>query len=305
MGAALTYARRYALFTLVGIAGEDDLDAPDLGGPPTAGNGLPSKRQGGIGADQPLGTFDAGRKPWSPPKELPEPQKSAVLRDRLLGEISVLASQSEATAWAHKAMGAKNTLARADSEAVEAAFAARLNAFPDETEVLHRSAFHGEAEGSSYASSEDRPARVKNAVAWHIDKGSLAVGEPRRYRDRAHLRFVSAQPCVLCGRSPSDAHHLRFAQPRALGRRVSDEFTVPLCRSDHRALHRCGDEPAWWKTNNVDPIAVARELWQRTRLDGPRGGRIEALLSVGVIENADDASADDIQPFRTPGAVGR
>ena len=30
MGAALTYARRYALFTLVGIAGEDDLDAPDL-----------------------------------------------------------------------------------------------------------------------------------------------------------------------------------------------------------------------------------------------------------------------------------
>src|SRR6201982_2560890 len=32
MGAALTYARRYALFTLVGIAGEDDLDAPDLQG---------------------------------------------------------------------------------------------------------------------------------------------------------------------------------------------------------------------------------------------------------------------------------
>jgi len=36
MGAALTYARRYALFTLVGIAGEDDLDAPDLcEGPPS------------------------------------------------------------------------------------------------------------------------------------------------------------------------------------------------------------------------------------------------------------------------------
>src|SRR4051812_23628013 len=39
MGAALTYARRYAMFTLVGIAGEDDLDAPDLDVPdrgPTA-----------------------------------------------------------------------------------------------------------------------------------------------------------------------------------------------------------------------------------------------------------------------------
>ena len=46
MGAALTYARRYALFTLVGIAGEDDLDAPDLNGEvaskPTA-NGAISK----------------------------------------------------------------------------------------------------------------------------------------------------------------------------------------------------------------------------------------------------------------------
>jgi hypothetical protein len=128
------------------------------------------------------------------------------------------------------------------------------------------------------------PRRLNNAVAWHIDKGALKLSEPRRYRDRAHLRFVSAHPCLICGRRPSDAHHLRFAQPRALGRRVSDEYAVPLCRSHHRALHRCGDEVAWWKTNGVDPIAVAGELWQRTRLDGLRGGRIEALLSVGVIE---------------------
>ena len=115
MGAALTYARRYALFTLVGIAGEDDLDAPDLGGQPVEGtgkpgNGLDPKRQTGNGADQPLGTFAAGRKPWSPPRQPLEPKKSATLRDRLLGEINVLASQGEATAWAHKAMGAKNTL---------------------------------------------------------------------------------------------------------------------------------------------------------------------------------------------------
>jgi hypothetical protein len=102
-------------------------------------------------------------------------------------------------------------------------------------------------------------------------------------------RMSSAQPCLICGRRPSDAHHLRFAQPRALGRRVSDEYTVPLCRSHHRALHRCGDEAAWWKRNSVDPIAVAAELWQRTRLDGPRGGRIEALVTVGVIEASGSA----------------
>jgi ERF superfamily len=82
MGAALTYARRYALFTLVGIAGEDDLDASDLGGQLTeaagkSGNGLDAKRQKGNGADQPLGTFAASRKPWSPPKQALDPEKSA------------------------------------------------------------------------------------------------------------------------------------------------------------------------------------------------------------------------------------
>jgi hypothetical protein len=125
---------------------------------------------------------------------------------------------------------------------------------------------------------------VNNAVAWHVDKGALTLSEPRRYRDRAHLRLVSAQPCLICGRRPTDAHHLRFAQPRAIGRRVSDEFTVPLCRSHHRALHRHGDEPGWWETNKVDPVAAAHELWQRTRLDSPRGGRVEALHGVGAVE---------------------
>jgi hypothetical protein len=129
------------------------------------------------------------------------------------------------------------------------------------------------------------PGRINNAVAWHIDKGVLTLSEPRRYRDRGHLRFVSAQPCLICGRRPCDAHHLRFAQPRAIGRRVSDEHAVPLCRSHHRALHRHGDEPAWWEANKVDPMVVARELWRRTRLDGPHGGRTEALLSVGVVSD--------------------
>jgi ERF superfamily len=272
MGAALTYARRYALFTLVGIAGEDDLDAPDLGGQPVegsgkAGNGRDPKPRNGNGADQPLGTFAASRKPWSPPKPALDAERSAALRDRLLGEIGALATQDEAAAWAHKAMAAKNTLTTADCGLIEAAFATRI------------------AELAEEGTESQLPERVNNAVPWHIDKGALTHGEPRRYRDRPHLRFVSAQPCLICGRRPSDAHHLRFTQPRALGRRVSDEYVVPLCRSHHRALHRYGDEPAWWETNKVDPVVVARDLWQRTRLDDPSGGRAEALLSVGVIES--------------------
>ena len=290
MGAALTYARRYALFTLVGIAGEDDLDAPDLGGQPAettdkAGNGLDAKRQKGNGADQPLGTFAASRKPWSPPKQALEPEKSEALRDRLLGEVSGLATQDEATAWAQKAMAAKNTLTTADCGVVEAAFAARLAELADDgaieanppAAVADAAALANENRGDRSplipATSLEVPAgerlppgRVNNAVAWHIDKGALPLSEPRRYRDRAHLEFVSKQPCLVCGRKPCDAHHLRFAQPRALGRRVSDEYTVPLCRTHHRALHRCGDEAVWWKANSIDPLEVAEEMWRRTRI---------------------------------------
>lgn len=84
---------------------------------------------------------------------------------------------------------------------------------------------------------------------------------PRR-REPAHLRYVATQPCLVCGRTPSDAHHLRFAQPRALGRKVSDEFTVPLCRTHHRQLHHAGDEVQWWLDMEIDPSPIARSLWE-------------------------------------------
>jgi hypothetical protein len=94
-----------------------------------------------------------------------------------------------------------------------------------------------------------------------VDKSVLALPSPRRIRDRDHVKSVAKQPCLVCGRRPADAHHLRFAQSPALGRKVSDEFTVPLCRGHHREVHRCGDEAAWWKKTGVDPSAAARVLW--------------------------------------------
>ena len=83
-----------------------------------------------------------------------------------------------------------------------------------------------------------------------------------RLRDKEHCKYVTTQPCVVCGRTPSEAHHIRFAQPRALGRKVSDEYTVPVCRLHHRELHRYGDEASWWAGVNVDPIPIALELWR-------------------------------------------
>ena len=98
-----------------------------------------------------------------------------------------------------------------------------------------------------------------------IDKSVLALPEPRRVRYREHVRHVAKQPCLICGRRPADAHHLRFAQSRALGRKVSDEFTVPLCRGHHREVHRYGDEAAWWAKIGIDPGVAARTLWLDTR----------------------------------------
>ncbi len=98
-----------------------------------------------------------------------------------------------------------------------------------------------------------------------IDKSQLTIGEPKRLRDKEHLKFVASQPCVVCGRQPCDPHHLRFAQPRAIGLKVSDEFTVPLCRGHHRQLHQAGNEISWWEDLHINALEIARGLWEQTR----------------------------------------
>jgi hypothetical protein len=98
-----------------------------------------------------------------------------------------------------------------------------------------------------------------------IDKSELTLSEPKRYRSTEHLRFVATKPCLVCGRLPSDAHHLRFTQPRAMGRKVSDEFTVPLCRFHHDEAHRAGNELSWWKARGIQPMAIAGDLWMSSR----------------------------------------
>src|SRR5262249_7098185 len=114
-------------------------------------------------------------------------------------------------------------------------------------------------------------------LAKGIDKSMLAVAAPRRYRNREHLRYVAQQACLVCDRKPSDPHHLGFTQPRALGRKVRDEFAVPLCRGHHRAVHRSRDECAWWRQAGIDAIKVARSLWRETRGLGQRRSKRPAL----------------------------
>lgn len=105
---------------------------------------------------------------------------------------------------------------------------------------------------------------AEDLLPGRIDKSVLTISEPKRRRDKAHLRYVATQPCLVCGRQPSDPHHLKFAQPRALGLKVSDEFTVPLCRGHHRQLHQAGNEVAWWDDLDIDALEIAKGLWDET-----------------------------------------
>src|SRR5947207_5008492 len=130
--------------------------------------------------------------------------------------------------------------------------------------------------GPSQAIAERFVHNSERATAGGIDKSVLTLSEVRRYRDKDHIKFVASRPCLVCGRKPVDPHHLRFAQRIALGRKVSDEFTVPLCRSHHRELHRSGNERGWWKGVGIDPLKIARALWKRTRLPSAREPSNEA-----------------------------
>ena len=143
------------------------------------------------------------------------PEASAALRDRLAAELKGIGSTEEAATWAHRVLAAKGTLVAADAKQIEEAFQQKLAEFENTGEV-----------GKAPKGKSRNAAR--RADAPKIDKSELSHPEPRRIRDREHVRFVTKQPCLICGRTPSDPHHLRFAQHRALGRKVSDEFTVPL-----------------------------------------------------------------------------
>jgi hypothetical protein len=271
MGAALTYARRYALFTLVGIAGEDDLDAPDLhaGGNSDAKPGLDIQTSTKLATDEPSFASSGARRKGKvirPPRIVLATDQSKALRDRLVAELSGLKSADEAADWVHKNLPAKNTLTSDDADNVEANFRERLTTI----EGGQPSA----ASGQAVDSSGDEPSREQSgapdgsetpAPETTVVRRRRIAAKTIRLRDKEHCKFVATQPCVVCGRTPAEAHHIRFAQPRALNRKVSDEYTVPVCRLHHRELHRYGDEASWWAGVNIDPLSIALELWRRSR----------------------------------------
>ena len=233
MGAALTYARRYALFALVGIAGEDDLDAPDAITEPPA-------------ATEPQTASELKGKPTKGILNRPpvlSPERSAELLKRLLGELASSREENDSLLdWARASLPFKNTLLAADARILEAAYQKRLEeAAPPEPAATKQQPAGLIDEASRKQHRPEFEATAGSAIKQQ-ETGLAIPKEPPRKRSKVHLAFVRSRACLVCRRSPADAHHLKFAQPRTLGRKVDDEFTVPLCRSHHRDLHRNGNE---------------------------------------------------------------
>jgi hypothetical protein len=284
MGAALTYARRYALFTLVGIAGEDDLDAPDLNpnfegapkidlAPNTAGPMQPEPASTAASKIRSTNSASGLRdKSLRPARATLGPEQSATLREQLLASVAQLQSEDEAADWVHKNMPAKNTLIAADADLVESAFKDKLALIQSMQTIVGEPASSVVGDHSAAASEQIFVELMEASVAAPIILPQKPEAHRRRVaaktvrlRDKEHCKFVATQPCVVCGRMPAEAHHIRFAQPRALGRKVSDEYTVPVCRLHHRDLHTYGDEASWWAAVSIDPLPIALELWKRSQ----------------------------------------
>jgi hypothetical protein len=208
--------------------------------------------------------------------------ESAAQRDRLIADVAQLQSSDEAADWVYKNMPLKNELTAVDADLVATAFRDRLAVIEAETSALENGP-HSPAVSAGTEVNEPLPdpgGAPSPGVLEGPEVGLMVLhdhpegrergvaGKTIRLRDKEHCKYVSTQPCVICGRAPSEAHHIRFAQPRALSRKVSDEYTVPVCRLHHRELHRYGDEASWWAGTSIDPLPIALELWRRSRLLG-------------------------------------
>jgi hypothetical protein len=184
------------------------------------------------------------------------------LREQLLAEVRALKDEEELALWAHRRLAAKNTLTVDDARVLEEAYQKIVDS-------IHSSESTTPMVAQRPQDHQSEPAAITsktNGSFAEVAEHTSLQAKPMRRRNKAHLVFVAAQPCLICQRTPCDAHHLKFAQPKALGRKVSDEFTVPLCRQHHHELHRHGNEMAWWTNLHVAPIEIARTLWQTSRV---------------------------------------
>ena len=206
--------------------------------------------------------FARKEKAVRPARTILGPEQSAAVREQLLADIGQLQSPDEAADWVHKNLAPQEHADRRRR-------GPRRGRFPRQARDSRVSVHRSGDEQSQSAPEKDPLLRLRSLSSASMGDPTAAPTTPPRaatvrrrrvtaktirLRDKEHCKFVATQPCVVCGRTPSEAHHIRFAQPRALGRKVSDEYTVPVCRLHHRELHDYGDEASWWAGISIDPL---------------------------------------------------
>jgi hypothetical protein len=202
----------------------------------------------------------------------------------MISELEQLEDPEALASWAQRALALKNQLSAGNAGEVEAAFAVRLARL---------------GESAPVSAPEKRKAKRRPRQSERDSQEVTVIGKPVRERDRDHLRFVAAQPCLVCGRTPSDPHHIKFAEHRAMGRKVSDRFTVPICRLHHRELHRRGNEHAWWQKQGIDPLGIAASLWTKTHAATPTTGLAEDIDRSANLNGSDSGAVVRLQNDET------
>src|SRR5262245_9092826 len=134
-------------------------------------------------------------------------------------------SADGAAIWAHAALGAKNRLVATDAKFVEVAFQHQLAdvASSETAELANDPAPTPQVD---VASADEKPSQRQD--------GSRAASRHRQERNCHHSAAIATGSTfamlpsgrVSSAAAESDPHHLRYLQPRALGRKVSDEFAV-------------------------------------------------------------------------------
>ena len=204
---------------------------------------------------------------------------------------------------------------RSDAKLVEDAFERRLAELPspeavaqasDDAVPRHPDRSHRVADraGPSSADRCGRPrqrraCRPKSSDRHRQERAGDCrpppLSQPRPSAVRGAAALPDLRPQAVGPASPS------LHAARALGRKASDEFAVPLCRAHHRAVHRAGDERAWWKAAGIDPIKAARKLWKETRVQEGRL-RPNQVARANVSDAKKLVSAEQTLPSRTPAA---
>ena len=290
MGAALTYARRYALFTLVGIAGEDDLDAPDLcaaapspapqqsaeleprrsHGTRTARSRLPPRSRGNGRARGAVEAASAAA--------ILDPDQSAALRDRLLARARQHCTRRSAPRAGHGRRSPPRTASPpSDAKLVEDAFEQRLSELAAVRSIAEAIGAHGNDDrtaGAAMAAAADRHgAATAPSVPESSDRHRQERARDRRAPPLSQpgaLRFVrqaalpDLRPQAVRPASPA-LHAAAGARPQGQRRIRGPALPHPSSAGAPRRRRA-----AWWQDAGIDPIKVARKLWKQTRMDEGR-----------------------------------